>query len=599
MDLSPLVAFAAALAAPTLHEPALGNGALERGRLTELEAQAGWRLLFDGASTAGWVGHGTDAFPQGWDVADGCLHKLPGVPGGDLVTREAFGDFELELEWKVAPGANSGLKYRVAPASEPRAMLGPEYQVLDDAAHAEEAPEHRSGALYALYAPEGKRPATDEEFHRARIVARGARIEHWLDGVQAVACEVGSDDWTRRVAASKFAAVADFATPQAGHVGLQDHGGEVWFRDIRIRTWPPPGEALELRVERGFPGWRLIGDAEFVANEDGILGQSGGGDSSFLVTERSFGDFVLELDVRAESSGNSGIQVRSHQRPEGAVYGYQIEIDPSARAWSGGLYDEGRRGWLADLDGDAAARAAFRADVWNRYRIECIGPSIRAWVDGVPTVDVFDFADAHGFIGLQVHGGQDVRVRWRDLRLFVLGRREWEPVTETAGAEPWHTSGGDPALTAEGWSLRPGGENDPSLLVLPVSPRDFALRVHYRAEGARVRIGFRSAERALPNLAALGRLAPGLFVSELGCVFDPADEGVLAGARAEHLHADLRGWLAVSAYGRRVALHSDGALVADVRDAPSSRAGFLVIEARGPEGSRVALEAIEMLGPPR
>jgi hypothetical protein len=147
-----------------------------------------------------------------------------------------------------------------------------------------------------------------------------------------------------------------------------------------------------------------------------LVGKVGGGKQSFLVTEREFSDFVLELEL-LNLGGNSGVQVRSHQRESGQVFGYQIEIDPSERAWSGGLYDEGRRKWLVDLKDKPEARAAFRRGEWNHYKIELDGPHIRTWVNGVPVVDTVDGADASGFIALQVHSGNDCHMRFRNLRL--------------------------------------------------------------------------------------------------------------------------------------------------------------------------------------
>ena len=117
--------------------------------------------------------------------------------------------------------------------------------------------------------------------------------------------------------------------------------------------------------------------------------------------------------------------MRSHVNDRGRLYGYQIEIDSSERAWSGGLYDEARRGWLQDLADNEAGRKAYRYGEWNRYRIECIGPWIRVWLNGIPTVDTFDTEDLEGVIGLQVHSGKNTRVRWRNPQLWDLGRREW------------------------------------------------------------------------------------------------------------------------------------------------------------------------------
>jgi hypothetical protein len=173
-------------------------------------------------------------------------------------------------------------------------------------------------------------------------------------------------------------------------------------------------------------GWTVHGDARYTVDEDSILGETTKGGHSFLVTERTFGDFVFELRVKTEKPGNSGIQIRSHINAKGRMVGYQIEIDPSERAWSGGLYDEGRRGWLQNLEGRDEARAAFRHGEWNHYRIECRGPWIRTWVNGVPVTDHLDPLDVEGVIGLQVHSGKNTRVRWSALELVDLGKRTWK-----------------------------------------------------------------------------------------------------------------------------------------------------------------------------
>ncbi len=418
-------------------------------RLSSLERDAGWIVLFDGTATQGWRGYGSTGFPErGWEVDEGCLHRVPGEGGGDLVSERVFEDFELALEWKIAARGNSGIKYRVVEREDRPAALGPEYQVCDDAAPEIDRPEHSCGALYALWAPEGKSELALDRFHRTRIVVREGWIEHWLDGVRVVRARIGDEEWARRKAASKFKDVARFGE-EAGHVLLQDHGSEVWFRRIQIRDLSQPvGAPVDLYDGESLDGWCAYGDARWTPEADGILGESGGGHHSFLVTEREFGDFVLEVEVKNEGPGNSGIQVRSQVRGDGRVEGYQIEIDPSSRAWSGGLYDEGRRGWLQDPEENDAGRAAFRPGEWNRFRIECIGPSIRAWVNGVPTADHLDAMDLSGVIGLQVHGGEDTRVRWRNFRLWSLGARSWMPMFDGGELEGWAVVGPDPHLGA-------------------------------------------------------------------------------------------------------------------------------------------------------
>ena len=393
-------------------------------RLSPLERDAGWQLLFDGETTSGWRGVASKEFPaDGWNVQDGALHHTQG--GGDIVTVGLYDEFELEFEWKVAPGANSGVKYMVA--ADASFAYGPEYQVLDDDRHEDaELPSHRAASLYDLAPQAGGTKQPVGEFNRGRIVVRDGWIEHWLNGVRVVRVETSGEAWNAAHAASKYAGTPDFARTDVGRIALQDHGDEVWFRDLRIRALPAADfEEVDLLPGDALDGWKKYGDARYLREGRTILGEVDGGGQSFLLSKRSFGDFIFEVDVKTELPGNSGIQIRCHQRADGRPFGYQIEIDPSERAWSGGLYDEARRGWLQDLADNPAGRAAYVHGEWNRYRIECIGPWIRASVNGVPTVDYFDFEDLEGLFGLQVHSGDNTRVRWRNPRIWPLGARDW------------------------------------------------------------------------------------------------------------------------------------------------------------------------------
>ncbi|MED6334772.1 MAG: family 16 glycoside hydrolase [Planctomycetota bacterium] len=216
---------------------AVTDGLPRPNSLTEAESAAGWRLLFDGSHTTGWHRHGTDAFPdKGWEVIDGCLVHRAGGGGGDIVTDEQFGLFELEFEWKVAAGANSGIKYLVQPIERPSAMLGCEYQLLDDTRHRDgKNREHAAGSLYDVF-PAAKAPLRPTgAFNHAKIVVRSNRIQHWLNGALTVDEERGGDTWGAAVTNSKFRKAAQFGLHEQGHIGIQDHHDEVWIRSIRIR----------------------------------------------------------------------------------------------------------------------------------------------------------------------------------------------------------------------------------------------------------------------------------------------------------------------------------------------------------------------------
>jgi type 1 glutamine amidotransferase len=205
--------------------------------LTRSEQQEKFRPLFDGKTATGWRGFKKDAFPaQGWEIVDGALHAKEHGGGGDLVTVDEFGDFDLRFEWKVAPGSNSGVMYRTGEQTDAPYMTAPEYQVLDDDKHPDgKDPRTAAAALYGLYPCNNKALHAVGQWNSGRIVVRGNHVEHWLNGVKGVEAELDSADWKQKVAASKFAAWPLFGTLAKGRIDLQDHGDEVWYRSIRIR----------------------------------------------------------------------------------------------------------------------------------------------------------------------------------------------------------------------------------------------------------------------------------------------------------------------------------------------------------------------------
>ncbi len=210
------------------------SGAQEHNVLTAAEREAGWRLLFDGRSLDGWRRYDGAPMTGGWVVEDGALAHVRG--GRSIITEDIFEDFELALEWKVEPGGNSGIFYRAAPGAEEIFHSAPELQVLDDAEHADgRSPLTSAGANYALHGvPRGiVRPA--EEWNQVRIVVRGTHVQHWLNGERVVEYELHSDDWKAKVAASKFVEWPEYGQAARGHIGLQDHGNRVWFRNIKLR----------------------------------------------------------------------------------------------------------------------------------------------------------------------------------------------------------------------------------------------------------------------------------------------------------------------------------------------------------------------------
>lgn len=213
-------------------------------------------------------------------------------------------------------------------------------------------------------------------------------------------------------------------------------------------------------------GWmKKGGDAKYRVADGVITGTTvHNTPNTFLVTKENYDDFILELEFKVDPSMNSGIQIRSNSLDhymDGRVHGYQVEIDPSDRAWSGGIYDEARRGWLVDLEGRPEAQQAFKQNEWNKYRIEAIGDTIKTWVNGVPVAHLVDEKTSSGFIALQVHSIHDdaeegTEISWRNIRIITEDLEEYSKETPV---EPVNTKNSLTRNEAkDGWELLWDGE---------------------------------------------------------------------------------------------------------------------------------------------
>ena len=205
-----------------------------------MAAGGGSRVLFDGTNTDAWRGYKRDAFPtRGWLVKDGTLSPIVGGDKVDLVTKDVYKDFDLELEWKVGPVGNSGVMYDVAETEIEPYWTGPEMQVLDDVGHKDGKESTTSaGSLYALVGPKGKVLKPVGEWNKARLVKKGNHVEHWLNGTKIVEYELGSPALAALIADSKFKDWKRFGKEGQGHIVLQHHGDPAWFRNVRITGTP-------------------------------------------------------------------------------------------------------------------------------------------------------------------------------------------------------------------------------------------------------------------------------------------------------------------------------------------------------------------------
>lgn len=356
--------------------------------------------------------------------------------------------------------------------------------------------------------------------------------------------------------------------------------------------------ASELFDGKSLAGWKVCnGFAEYRAENGEIVGTTKeGSPNSFLCSERTFGDFVLDYDTKTDPRLNSGVQIRAHRyeretevvtenkgrrvnkQPAGRVYGYQVETATAASGASGSIYDEARRGWVANMSKEEPCRSAFQDNEWNCYKVEAIGDRIRTWVNGVACVDMVDPMDLSGFIGLQVHsfkGDSPAEVRWRNLKIKELGRHGWRPL------EGWKHEGGGKFEYVDGaWKgTHAGGGTDAGYLVSQDEFEDFTVRMKYRIVKGNSGVFFRMGDRAKRELGYEVEIDP---ARDPGGLQAPGTRGwlVRTGPMGEAWYAKPEGWneLAVSARGGRIVIHVNGTKTVDLSGDPGRRKGRFALQ---------------------
>ncbi|MEX0822475.1 MAG: DUF1080 domain-containing protein [Rhodothermales bacterium] len=348
-------------------------------------------------------------------------------------------------------------------------------------------------------------------------------------------------------------------------------------------------------------GWINPYDWGTYSVDDGVVSLVG--DTKwFLVTEETYGDFVFEADVMVPDSGNSGFMFRAHYEPN-RVWGYQAEVDPSDRQWSGGLYDEARRGWINPLDGEeeAEARSAFNNGEWNHYRIEADGSHLQIWVNGVRTTDYYDTMDIEGHLALQHHGEDGLVYRFRNVRVRDLGRHAWRPIFNGRDFDGWRTTPGGE------WTVEDGilvGTQEPSderhgLLLTEVAYDDFSARLDFQAREGNSGFYFR-AEEVEDDVHVHGFQAEIEPDGETGGLYETGGRGWVVEPETDQVEEWLNDpgeWneLSVVAQGPRILVHVNGHESADIVDEESRRSGPLGLQLHGGMTMDVRFKDIEVL----
>ncbi len=208
-------------------------------QLTDEQKADGWKLLFDGESTEGWKFY-KGLENDSWEVSEGTLHCKPfddASKRSDIMTVEQYENFELAFDWKISAQGNSGVMFRVAEDHDQPYQTGPEYQVIDDEGYPGDLTDLQlTAGSYDMYTPDEKNVNPVGEWNSSKIVATGNLIEHWLNDKKVLSYEIGSEDWKSRKEKSKWKEFASYGMVKKGHIDFQDHGNEVWFKSIMIKS---------------------------------------------------------------------------------------------------------------------------------------------------------------------------------------------------------------------------------------------------------------------------------------------------------------------------------------------------------------------------
>lgn len=391
--------------------------------LTSAEIAEGWELLFDGKSTEKWRGYNHQTFPNiGWHIDDegNLAVEKTGTEeegfGGDIITKEQYENFHLKVDFMVSDTGNSGILYRVIEHDGDIWNNAPEYQILDDdtyiAMETMDMKKHLTGDNYDLHSSAGSYSNDVGQWNTAEIVLINNKVEHWLNGHKTVEYHIESPEWNQLVAASKFSEYPDYGRSIRGHIGLQDHGHLIKFRNIKIKKLP--SSYVNIFNGKNLNGWIKYGTEKWYV-ENGVLVCESGPDKQYgyLGTEEEYKDFDLSLEFMQEANGNSGVFFRSSI--EGTkITGWQAEVAPPGMH-TGGIYESYGRGWL--IQPEAGSDDSLKMGKWNKMRVQVKGDKVTTWLNGRQMITFSDakIGEATGKIALQIHDGGGIKVKWKNL----------------------------------------------------------------------------------------------------------------------------------------------------------------------------------------
>lgn len=400
--------------------------------LTEQEKAEGWQLLFDGKTMNGWRDYNGTELTEPWHVVDGTIQaKGDGSDGnGYIVTNKEYANFELQWDFKLTKGGNSGMIYHVVERPEFKVpyVTGPEFQLLDvenfDESEWKLEDWQKMGVDYAMHLPDQSKLKVNPygEWNTAKIVFDNGHVEHWMNGEKILEFEAWTEDWHAKKNSGKWANAPEYGLSPSGLICLQDHGSPASFRNIKIKELPAKTKEIELFNGKDLTGWEKFGPEKWYV-EDGLLVCESGPEKKYgyLATRDYYQDFELTLEFKQEADGNSGVFVRSYVEDPATVKinGWQVEVAPP-NMHTGGIYESYGRGWV--IKPEAEKESVLKMGDWNTMKILVKGDQITTWLNGEQMVDWKDelFGKGKGRICLQIHDGGGIKVYWRNIKVKTL-----------------------------------------------------------------------------------------------------------------------------------------------------------------------------------